>query len=83
MLGDPLDASIIEAHDQSYKTLADKIAWLGMTNEAGTTLVEGLLNNSDVDSSLTGNATATFTTATNHLAYAGKSVKSTEHNSKR
>jgi hypothetical protein len=80
MLGDPLDASIIEAHDESYKTVADQIAWLGMSNEAGTTLVEGLLNNSNVDSSLQGNATGTFTTASGQTMYNDiKAMVATQH----
>ena len=70
MLGDPLDASIIEAHDESYKTVVDKIAMLGMTNEAGTTLIEGILNNSNVLSGLYGNATASFSSATGLQMYA-------------
>jgi hypothetical protein len=63
LLGDPLDSSIIEAHDESYKTVADKIAWLGMQDEAGNSLISGLLNNdANVDSDLTGNATKSFAT---------------------
>lgn len=57
---DPLDASIIEGHDESYKTRMDRIAFLGMQDESGTTLVEGLLNNSLVDPSLSLNAGGTF-----------------------
>lgn len=57
---DPLDASIIEAHDESYKTRADNIAFLGMQDESGNLLVEGLLNRSDVDTDLSVDSTDTF-----------------------
>lgn len=64
---DPLDASIIEAHDESFKTVVDKIAFLGMQTEQGATLVEGLLNNSNVNSSASVNATAAFSTTSNGI----------------
>lgn len=67
VFNDPLDASIIEAHDESYKTVVDRIALLGMVNENQQTLTEGLLNNSNVLSSLTKNATAQFSTTSNGI----------------
>lgn len=66
---DSLDASIIQAHDMSYKKLIDKIAFLGMTDEQGNTLTEGLLNNSNVDSNLSVNATGAFTGLTGLQIY--------------
>lgn len=69
MLNDALDASLIEAHDESYKTSIDYAAFLGMTDEAGTQITEGLLNRSDVDSNLEANATAAFASATGYQMY--------------
>lgn len=62
MLGDALDASIIEAHDISYKTVADKIAFLGMSNEYGTSLVTGILNSTPL-AACTGTATSLYSAA--------------------
>lgn len=59
---DPLDASLMEAHDISYKTAIDYAAFLGLKDEEGNVLTEGLLNNSQVDSDLSNNATASFDT---------------------
>jgi len=63
VLGDALDAGIIEAHDISYKTVADKIALLGMSNEAGTSLVSGLLNRTDNVTALAASGTGIWTAA--------------------
>ena len=60
-MNDPLDASLMEAHDLSYKTAIDYAAFLGLKDDEGNVLTEGLLNNSQVASDLTDNATATFT----------------------
>lgn len=80
MLNDALDASLIEGHTRSYKTTVDSVAFLGMQNEAGATLVEGLLNNSLVDSSLTGNATASFSSQSGVAMYNDiKSLVATQH----
>lgn len=70
-LNDPLDASLMEAHDQSYKTTINDIAFLGMTDEKGNTLVEGLLNNSQVNSAISLNASYVFTSssATGYVIY--------------
>jgi len=65
-MNDPLDASVIEAHDESYKTAIDNIAFLGMQDEQGNTLVEGLLNNSQVNSTVALNSTYTFDSASNN-----------------
>jgi hypothetical protein len=62
-MNDPLDASIIAAHDESYKRVINGVAFLGMTDEQGNTLVEGLLNNSQVDASVSLNATYAFNNA--------------------
>jgi hypothetical protein len=69
MFGDALDAAVMEAHDRSYKTKIDSIAMLGMQTDAGTQLVYGLLNRTDVNSNLTANVTAAFSTATGVQMY--------------
>jgi len=57
---EPLDSSLIEAHDESYKTIVDQIAWLGMQDEDGNALIEGLLNRSDVNVDIDLDSTDTF-----------------------
>lgn len=59
-MNDPLDSSLMEAHDMSYKTTIDGAAFLGLRDEEGNTINEGLLNNSQVHPDLEDNA-STFT----------------------
>jgi hypothetical protein len=62
-LGDPLDASLIQGHDISYKAWINEIAFTGIQDEKGFSLIEGLLNNSQVNSSVVKNATYAFNSA--------------------
>jgi len=62
-LNDPLDSSLIQGHDESYKTWINDIAFLGMKDEQDNTLVEGLLNNTQVASALSVDATYAFNNA--------------------
>jgi hypothetical protein len=59
-LNDPLDSSLIQGHDESYKRWINEIAFTGMKDEQNNTLVEGLLNNSNVASALSIDATYAF-----------------------
>jgi hypothetical protein len=66
-LNDPLDASLIQGHDQSYKTWINDIAFLGMYDEQDNQLIEGLLNNTQVNANVTLDATYAF----NHASATG------------
>jgi hypothetical protein len=66
-LNDPLDSSLIMGHDQSYKTWINDIAFTGMKDEQDNVLIEGLLNNSQINSNVSLDATYAF----NHASASG------------
>lgn len=67
--GDPLDSSLIEAHDESYKTCVDEIAWVGIRDDKNNLIQPGLFNRTDVDTDLSANVTAAWSTATGIQMY--------------
>lgn len=68
-MNDPLDSSLFEAHDESYKTVVDRAAFLGIQDDEGNYMTEGLLNRSDVDTDLENNATGVFSGLTGVQMY--------------
>lgn len=68
-MNDPLDASLFEAHDESYKTLIDRAAFTGIVDEAGNYLSEGLLTRTDYDTDLSVSATGVFSGLTGVQMY--------------
>ena len=59
-MNDPLDSSLIAGHDESYKKIINQVAFLGLKDEQENTLVEGLLNNTQINSAVSLDATYKF-----------------------
>lgn len=60
VLGENIDASLIETHNIKYKQFIDKMIFLGMTDSRGTSLTEGLANYSSYATGLRLDADSTF-----------------------